>query len=89
MNDTPKDILQKQFEIIISKPLKERLNGLFEMTELSRKIIQNRIIAKNPNISEADVKVELFKAFYRSDFDNNSLNQIAESMKQYWKMKKK
>ena len=89
MNDTPKDILQKQFEIIISKPLKERINGLFEMTELSRKIIQNTIITRNPNMSEADVKVELFKTFYRSDFDNNSLNQIAESMKQYWKMKKK
>ena len=71
MNDTPKDILQKQFEIIISKPLKERLNGLFEMTELSRKIIQNRIITRNPNMSEADVKVELFKAFYRSDFDKS------------------
>jgi len=30
MNDTPKHILQKQFEIIYAKPLKERIAGLFE-----------------------------------------------------------
>lgn len=85
MNDTPKYIQQKQFEIIISKPLKERLNGLFEMTELSRKIIQNRIQTKMPDISEIDLKVELFKAFYRFDYDVETLNGIAENMKQYWR----
>lgn len=84
MNDTPKYIQQKQFEIIIGKPLKERLNGLFEMTELSRKIIQNRIQTKIPGISEIDLKIELFKAFYWFDYDTETLNQIAESMKQYW-----
>lgn len=84
MNDTPKYIQQKQFDIIIAKPLKERLNGLFEMTELSRKIIQNRIQTKKPDISEIDLKVELFKVFYRFDYDIETLNRIAESMKQFW-----
>ena len=28
MNDTPKYILQKQFEIIYSKPLREKISGL-------------------------------------------------------------
>lgn len=83
MNDTPKYIQQKQFEIIIAKPLKERLNGLFEMTELSRKIIQNRIRTKMPDISEIDLKVELFKAFYMSDYDKDTLNRIAENMRQW------
>ena len=84
MNDTPRDILQKQFEIFMEKPLKTRLNGLFEMTDLSREIIKNRIIAKNPKISEIELKVELFKVFYKSDFDEHSLQQIADSIKQYW-----
>jgi len=81
MNDTPKELLQKQYEIIMAKPLSERLNGLFEMTDLSRKIIQNRIIAGNPNISKIDLKVEMFKTFYRLDFDNSSLNRIAGSIR--------
>ena len=87
MNDTSRDILQKQYEIVMAKPLKRRLDGLFEMTDLSRKIIQNRIIAKNPKISEIELKVEMFKVFYQSDFDEHLLNQIADSIKQYWERK--
>ncbi len=87
MNDTSRDILQKQYEIVMAKPLKRRLDSLFEMTDLSRKIIQNRITAKNPNITEVDLKVELFKVFYQFDFDGHLLNQIADSIKQYWESK--
>ena len=71
----------------MAKPLKRRLEALFEMTDLSRKIIQDRIRAKNPNISEVELKVELFKVFYQSDFDEHSLQQIADSIKQYWEKK--
>ena len=87
MNDTSRDIRQKQFEIVMAKPLKKRLEGLFEMTDLSRKIIQNRIIAKNPEISEVELKVEMFKVFYQSEFDEHSLQQIADNIKQYWEKK--
>ena len=87
MNDSSRDIRQKQFEIVMAKPLKRRLEALFEMTDLSRKIIQDRIRAKNPNISEVELKVELFKVFYKSDFDEHSLQQIADSIKQYWEKK--
>jgi len=57
------------------------------MTELSREIIKNRIIAKNPKISEIELKVEMFKVFYQSDFEEHSLQQIADSIRQYWKKK--
>jgi len=83
MNDTPKFILQKQFEIIYAKPMKDKIAGLFEMTELSRKIILNQLHIKNPELSEVDLKVELFKAFYKFDFDKETLNKIAEKMKEF------
>ena len=83
MNDTPRYILQKQFEIIYAKPLKERLDGLFEMTELSRKIIKHQLASKQPELTEIEIKIELFKAFYRFDFDSVTLNRIAENMKQF------
>ncbi|MCX6250346.1 MAG: hypothetical protein NTX61_06300 [Bacteroidetes bacterium] len=85
MNDTPRSVLQKQFEIIYAKPLKERLEGLFEMTELSRKIIQHQIMLKQPELTETEIKIELFKTFYRFDFDDVTLNHIAENMKQFLK----
>jgi len=83
MNDTPKDILRKQFDILYAKPLEERIKSLFEMTELSRIIIRNRIMAGNPDLSEIDIKVEMFKVFYRQDYDERTLNQIASSMRQF------
>ena len=83
MNDTPKFILQKQFEIIYAKPMKDKIAGLFEMTELSRKIILNQLHIKNPELSEVDLKIELFKAFYKFDFDKETLNRIAEKMKEF------
>jgi hypothetical protein len=81
MNDTPKDIIRKQFDIIYSKPLYERVKSVFEMTELSRTIIRNQIKEKNPGISEVDLKIELFKTFYRSDFDNETLKLITDNMR--------
>ncbi|MEX0983045.1 MAG: hypothetical protein WD577_00195 [Bacteroidales bacterium] len=38
---------------------------------------------KHPELSEIDLKVELFKAFYKYDFDEEKLNKIAEEMKQF------
>ena len=83
MNDTSKEILQKQFEIINAKPIEERISNLFEMTELSRMMVQNQIKTKHPELTEIEIKIELFKAFYRFDFDKKTLNQIAESMNQF------
>jgi len=89
MNDTPRYILQKQFEIINAKPLKERIANLLEMTELSRNIIQNQLRAKHPESSEIEIKVEMFKAFYRFDYDIATLNRIADNMKQFLMKKEK
>ncbi len=82
MNDTPRNILLKQFEIMNSKTLKEKFECLFELTDLSRTIIQNRIKERNPDISEIELKVELFKTFYRFDFDEVTLNEIANHIRQ-------
>ena len=83
MNDTPRSVLKKQFEIIYAKPLREKLEGLFEMTELSRKIIQNQLVSRRPELTEVEVKIEMFKLFYKSDFNETTLYQITEQMKQF------
>lgn len=77
MNDTPEYILKKQFEIVNSRTQKEKIESLFELTDLSRAIIQNRIKEKYPGISNIELKVELFKTFYRFDFNQATLNEIA------------
>ena len=89
MNDTPRSVLMKQFEIIYAKPLREKVEGLFEMTELSRKIIQNQLALKHPEMNEAEIKIEMFKIFYKSDFNETILFQITEQMKHYLSDEKK
>jgi len=34
-------------------------------------------------LTETEVKIKLFKVFYRSDFDEGTLNRIAENMKEF------
>ena len=83
MNDTPEELRRKQFEIMMAIPEEVRIRQLFEMTELSRKIIEGRIRAANPEISPTELKVEVFKTFYRSDFDDQTMQRILESMREY------
>ena len=82
MSDTPKEILQKQFDIVMAIPLNKRVNNPFEMTDLSRQLIQSRILAQNPSLSEIELRIELFKTFYRFDFDKETIDLIADSMQQ-------
>lgn len=83
MNDTPEELRRKQFEIMMAIPEEVRIRQLFEMTELSRKIIEGRIRTANPEISPTELKVEVFKTFYRSDFDDQTMQRILESMREY------
>jgi hypothetical protein len=89
MNDTPESIRHKQFEIIYSKPLSEKLKGLFEMTELSMSIIENQITRKHPELTKNELKAKLFEAFYSSDFDKSTIAEITNELKAYWEKQAK
>lgn len=82
MNDTPKEILQKQFEIIYARPLHQKVADMFDLTELSRAIILNQLRQKHPEMTEVQLKVERFKIFYQNDFDQATLNRIAVAMEE-------
>ena len=83
MNDTPKHILKKQFEIINKRSDAEKIEKLFELTELSREIILGQLREKHPEMSERELIAELFKIFYKKDFSSEKLNEIAESIREY------
>jgi hypothetical protein len=83
MNDTPEDIRKMQFQVINSKPLKERIRMMTDMTDFSRKLIENQIRRKNPSITDNDMKLEVFKIFYKNDFDAPMMTKIIESYREY------
>jgi hypothetical protein len=83
MNDTPKHILKKQFEIINKRSDAEKIERLLELTELSRNIILNQLREKHPEMSERELIAELFKIFYKNDFTPEKLDIIADSIREY------
>ena len=83
MNDTPRHILKKQFEIINKRTDAEKIERWLELTDLSRNIILDQLRQKHPEMSERELIAELFKIFYKNEFTPEKLDIIADSIRQY------
>jgi hypothetical protein len=81
MNDTSKEIRKIQFEILNKRSDAEKIKGLLDLTELSRKIILDQLHQKNPEMTENNLKVELFRIFYKDDFKPEKLDEISEFLR--------
>ena len=69
MDDTPPEITQKMQEMFQRKSPEERLKMGWSMYETSKYLILRGIKEKDPHISKADLRKELFLTFYGDDFD--------------------
>lgn len=81
MRDTPPEITNKMCEMIRMKSPIERLRMGDSMYETSRYLIIRAIMQKNPHISDADLRKEIFLKFYGNDFDLNQQKKIIEHLK--------
>ncbi|MFH0865791.1 MAG: hypothetical protein V1904_06330 [Bacteroidota bacterium] len=81
MKDTPDHIIKKQFEIIYSKPIKERFLMTFDMIEFARKQAENNIRSKNPLINDTDLMIAVFILFYDKDLPVQTKNNILNKMR--------
>lgn len=84
MLDTTDEIIQKQREIIFSKTASERFIIGNELINFGRIVVESSIRQKNPNISEIDLKVAVFKRYYENYFSKDELDKIIESMIYYY-----
>ncbi len=83
MQDTPDFIYKKQHEIFMQKPVKERFFLNLELTEFVREMTKRRIIKQCPNLSEAELKCEMFKQSYSDIFSDKEMEKILLAMKKY------
>ena len=88
MKDTPDHIYKKQHEIFMSLPLEVRFRQGMAMIDDGRKLVEQSIKNSNPNISEIDLKIEVFKAFYKKDFSDSELVKIIAWFKEVDSIKK-
>jgi hypothetical protein len=55
MTDTPRHIYKMQHDIIVAKPMRERMLMGFAMIDDARTIVENSIKIKNPAITKAEL----------------------------------
>jgi len=84
MLDTPDHIAKRQFEILVSKTPDERFSILNQFIDFGRKLVENNIKHNNPEISELDLKIAVFKRIYSSCFSNNEMEKIIASLTDFY-----
>ena len=79
MNDTHPTIENVYHKMLMEKSNSERMLMGFSMFETAKKIVLSSI-KNNKNL-----KVELFKRFYKNDFNEKDLKKIIRSINEYKK----
>ena len=85
MIDTSEEMHRKQMEVIHAKSPEERFLLGVELIEMGRDIVENSIKQKNPDISEIDLKIRVFKRYYSQEFNPEELSKIISSLITYHK----
>ena len=73
MRDTAPEVDAAFTALFASRSPEERLEMMSEMSADAKVLIAADIRARNPSISHRDLRVEMFKRLYWSDFDQGTL----------------
>lgn len=84
MLDTPDHISKKQFEILVSKTSDERFFILDRFIDFGRMLVESNIKHHNPNISELNLKIAVFKRNYSTYFSNDEMEKIIASLTDFY-----
>lgn len=82
MNDTSPEMAKKMLEMIQGKSPIERFKMGCSMYDTSRYLVIRGILENNPNISEIDLRKELFLKFYHDDFNSIEIQKILKHLEQ-------
>jgi len=76
MKDTSPEIERKVIELMREKTPEERVRMGFSMNETSRYLVTRAILEKNPGISKARLRQELFLRYYGDEYDDHEKEAI-------------
>lgn len=78
MNDTDPTFERKYREMLMKKTSQERLAMASRMFSDAKKLVELSIICEKSERKESEIRVQLFKRFYSSDFSEEELCRIIE-----------
>lgn len=84
MNDTSPKMRKKQLEVIHAKTSSERAMMGIDMIDSVKKIVTNSIRNKHPEYSELELRIAVFKRYYKKDFSPEQMEKIIEDMKSFY-----
>jgi hypothetical protein len=87
MLDTTDEVLDIQRNIFNDKTSQERFKIGNETINFGRLLVENSIKQQNINISEIDLKIQVFRRYYQDIFEDKELELIILTMKNYFENK--
>lgn len=82
MLDTSPEIEARVRQMMRKKSGSERLIMGCSMFDMSKRIVEDSIRLKNPNIGAEELRVQLFLRFYKHDFDEQERERIIKHLKE-------
>jgi len=82
MNDTSPAIDEKMLELIRKKTPEERLRMGCSMYDFSKSLVTRSILESFPNLTQVEIRREIFLRFYGNDFDSAKSQKILEYLSQ-------
>jgi hypothetical protein len=77
MNDTPPDVRAACRALFMQRSEGERAMMAFEMFDMARALMTADIRARDPGITETELRVQIFERTYGNDFDEAARARIA------------
>lgn len=80
MKDTSEPVLEIWQRNLVSKSSQERVEMACSMFEFSRQLVIASLMVVDPNLTELQVKREVFRRFYRGDFPAEEFLRIENAL---------
>lgn len=81
MKDTPPDVEAAVTRLMMQRSPSERAMMAFEMFDMARALMTADIRAHHPDISEVELRVQIFERTYGSDFGDAERARIVERIR--------
>lgn len=81
MRDTSPEVTARLHQLMKKKSGPERLMMGCSMLDLSKKIAESSIRAKEPEITAEDLHIQLFLRFYKCDFKQEERERIIRHLR--------
>jgi hypothetical protein len=81
MNDTPPDVGRMFTTLMMQRSEGDRAMMAFEMFDLARSLMTADIRAREPGISDVELRVQIFDRTYGADFEVADRTRVVERIR--------